>query len=118
MRRRIIEAITYPRMVLQDSLDAEECPLNFYFNATHRACRYCERAEECRWLNGNDEFSILAKKPMDELFDSLIFCIEVLDAQCTLENHNVSHCTCDSCGWVRRARRLAWECRDLNDSLS
>ena len=111
MRRRIIEAITYPRMVLLESLDGDECPQNRYFNATHRACQFCEQGEECRWLNGNDEFSVLAEKPMDELFASLQFCIDFVDARCSRSGHNVARCPCESCSWVRQARRLAREYR-------
>lgn len=111
MRRRIIEALTYPRILLLANLDLEECPQNRYFNPAHRACQHCEQGEECHWLNSNDEFSVLAEKPMEGLFESLLFCIDYVDAQNTHANHNVRRCACESCFWVRKARGLAWEFR-------
>ena len=55
MRRRIIEELTYPRMMLLANLDVEECTQNQYFNPGDNACQRCEQGEECRWLNRNDD---------------------------------------------------------------
>lgn len=107
MRRRIIEALTYPRMRLLASLDGEECPQDLFFNPVDEACQHCEQGEDCHWLNCNDQFSVLAKKPMEILYESLQFCIDYVDTHCTGENHNVRRCPCDSCNWVRSARQLA-----------
>ena len=112
MRRRIIEQLTYPRMLLLANLHTEECPQNRYFNPAHNACQHCEQGEECHWLNGNDEFSVLAQVPMEMLLESLSFCIDYVDAESTRAYHNVRRCTCESCAWVRRARRLSQEYRD------
>ncbi len=109
MRRRIIEELTYPRMLLLANLDTEECTQNRYFNPAHNACQHCEQGEECRWLNRNDEISVLARMPMDALFESMFFCIDYVGAKNTRANHNVRRCACESCTWVRKARRLACE---------
>ena len=109
MRRRIIEALTYPRMLLMSNLDIDECPQNGYFNPEHASCQCCDQGEECHWLNCNDEFTVLATKPMKMLYESLIFSIDYVDAQSGRANHNVRRCACESCDWVRKARRLAWE---------
>ena len=94
------------------NLDVDECPQNGYFTATHPSCQYCDQGEECHWLNCNDAFSVLVKKPMEVLYDSLMFSINYVDAHSSRENHNVRRCACESCDWVRKARRLAWEYRD------
>jgi hypothetical protein len=112
MRRRIIEALTYPRLLLMSNLDAEECPQNLFFNPLHKACQHCEQGEECHWLNCNDEFSVLVKKPLETLYDSLLFSIDYVDVQCARAGHNVRRCACESCHWIRSARRLASEYRD------
>ena len=117
MRRRIIEELTYPRIMLLANLDVEECPQNQYFNPEHSACQRCEKVEECHWLNCNDEFSVLAHKPMEALFESMLFCIDYVNDQNTRANHNVRRCACESCAWVRRARRLAREYRDSTQRL-
>jgi hypothetical protein len=59
VRQRIIEALTYPRMLMTGHLDEEGCPLNLYFDQDHESCRYCDKGDQCHWLNRNDEFSML-----------------------------------------------------------
>ncbi|MCH8059752.1 MAG: hypothetical protein IIA11_04750 [Proteobacteria bacterium] len=112
MRRRIIEELTYPRMMLLANLAVEECPQNRYFNPARSACQNCEQGEECHWLNCNDDFSVLARMPMKALLESILFCIDYVDAESTRANHNVKRCACESCAWVRKARRLAREYSD------
>ena len=116
MRRRIIEALTYPRITVLANLNAEECSQHLLFNLAHEECRYCEQSDECHWLNINDEFSVLMRKPMDLLFESLQFCIDYVDSQCTYANHNTRRCACESCHWVRSARRLTSEYRNVRRS--
>jgi hypothetical protein len=94
MRRRIIEALTYPRMLLMANLEIDECPQNGYFNPAHP-----------------DEFTVLARKPVEILYESLLFSIDYVDSQGSRANHNVRRCACESCHWVRKARRIAWEYR-------
>lgn len=109
MRRRMIEALTYPRILLLANLDVDECPQNQYFNHAHEICQQCEQGEECHWLNCNDHFSVMARKPLEMLYGSLMFCIDYVGAESARANHNVRRCACESCDWVRKARRLAWE---------
>ena len=107
MRRLIIEALTYPRIMLLANLEADDCPQNRYFNPGHPRCQLCHQGEECHWLNCNDEFSVLAKKPIDKLHDALLFSIDYVDAQCSDQGHNVRRCACESCEWIRHARQIS-----------
>ncbi len=111
IRRQIIEALAYPCMLVLSTLD-EGCPQHRYFNPCHPACRACKESEECRWLNSNSEISVLTEKPMEQLYQSLVFGIEYVDAKCTRSGHNVRRCPCESCSWVRQSRRLAREYGD------
>jgi hypothetical protein len=38
-----------------------------------------------------------------------LFSIDYVDMQCSCASHNVRRCACESCQWVREARRLARE---------
>jgi hypothetical protein len=51
-------------------------------------------------------------KPMEALYESLLFSIDYVDTQCSRANHNVRRCACESCHWVRKARRLSREYRN------
>ena len=116
MRRRIIEALTYPRIVLLANLDSEECPHDLFFKPAHEGCQDCEKGEECQWMNVNDEFSVLAQQPIDLLYESLQFCIGYVITHGTDASHNVRRCACESCYWVRGARRLATDYRNVRRS--
>ena len=109
VRQRIIEALTYPRMLMTGQLDDQDCPLNFYYDHDHDSCRFCDRGEQCHWLNRNDEFSMLAKKPMDALIRTFEFSVDFIDAHVTRNNHNPRRCACASCMWLRDARHLVKE---------
>ena len=109
MKRRIIEVLTYPRIMLLADLDGRECPQRLFFNPANERCQICERGKECQWLNNNDKFSALARKSTASLYELLLFCIGYVDAQCAHINHNVRRCACESCHWVRSARRLELE---------
>ncbi len=69
------------------------------------------RGEECHRLNCDDEFTTVSQKPMETLYESLLFCIDYVDAHCTHAGHNVRRCACESCHWVRSARRVASDYR-------
>ena len=111
IRLRVMEVLNYPRMLLVANMDGEDCPQNLFFNPGHKACLWCRQGEECRWLNRNDDFSILAEISTKELIESLLFCIDYVDAQSTYANHDVRRCACDSCNWVKNARKLVSEYR-------
>jgi len=109
MRTRFIEALTYPRMLMTAHIDIETCPMHGYFDKTLDACLVCEKGTECLWLNSHDEFSVLARKPIEALFEAFTFSIDYIDAYITRENHNPRRCACDTCDWLREARHLVRE---------
>jgi len=109
MRQRIIEALTYPRMLMTSLIDVDECPMHGYFDASVDACQVCDRGTECLWLNRHDEFSVLARKPVKSLFDALTFSMEFVDAYVTRDNHNARRCACETCLWLRETRYLVRE---------
>jgi hypothetical protein len=106
MRQEFIEAMTYPRMLMTSHIDASDCPMNRYYNAEHESCQLCEQGEECHWLNRNDEFSVLMEQPMEALVATFEISVDYVDAYLTRENHSSRRCACDSCCWLRDARRL------------
>jgi len=107
MRRRIIETLTYPRILMMSRMDFSDCPMNRYYNVDSPRCEHCEQGQECRWLNTNDEFSGLAEQPLEVLFEVFQFSIDYVDSHVSRQNHNLRRCVCESCIWVRDARHLA-----------
>ena len=111
MRRAIIECLTYPRMMMLAQMDVENCPLHLYFDATHTACRCCEKSQACRWLSSHDEFHQLADQPVQYLYQAVLFCIEYVESKASLIRHNIRRCPCESCVWLRDAKYLARQIR-------
>ena len=111
MRQRFIEALTYPRMLMTAHIDVDTCPMHGYFDKTLDTCLVCEKGTECLWLNNHDEFSVLARKPIESLFEAFTFSIDYIDAYVTREKHNPRRCACDTCHWLREARHLVREYR-------
>ena len=111
MRQQFIEALTYPRMLMTSTIDVDTCPMHGYFQKSLDACLVCEKGVECLWLNNHDEFSVLARKPIEALFEAFMFSIEYVEAYVTRENHNLRRCPCETCQWLREARHLVREYR-------
>lgn len=116
MRLRILKALTYPRILMRANLDAGECPHNLSFNPAHEECQRCEQGEECHWLNCNDQFTVVSQKRMETIYESLLFCIDYVDAHCIHASDNVRRCACESCHWVRSAHRVASDYRYVSRS--
>lgn len=115
MKRTIIECLTYPRMVMLSHMDSEGCPLHLHFDPTHGICRSCNRALECRWLTDHNEFQALTEKPVQHLYEAMLFCIEYIESLSILGGHNVSRCACEYCDWSRDAKFLS---RQLGHELA
>jgi hypothetical protein len=106
MRRRIIEALTYPRMLMISRMDLQDCPMHRYYSADQQACQTCDQGGECHWLNSNEEFSVLIEQPIEALFEAFVFSIDYVDAHISRDGHNFRHCTCETCTWAKDARHL------------
>ena len=106
MRRQIIEALTYPRMLMISRMDLQDCPMHRYFSADQQVCQTCNQGAECNWLNSNEEFSVLIEQPIEALFEAFVFSIDYVDAHISRDGHNFKHCTCETCTWAKDASYL------------
>ena len=113
MRRRMLEALTYPRMHVMRTIDQKHCPKGGYFATSDAICRDCEIGKPCHWLSCHDSFSELARKPMHTIHASLLYCIDFMSEGSRDHHHNLNACTCQDCTWIRDARRLAREYSNL-----
>ena len=111
MRRTIIESLTYPRMVMLSQMDAENCPLHLYFDPAYPICRSCEHSGECQWLTDHDEFQALTEKPIQYLYEAMLFSIDYVESHSSLDRHNIRRCACESCTWLRDAKYLTHQIR-------
>lgn len=109
MRRQMIEALSYPRMLVRQIIDGRDCPHDSLFEATSDRCRQCDINSECHWVNCLDEFADFADKPAHTLNASLRYGIKLVETLHSELQHDETLCTCEACTWVRDAQRLVEE---------
>jgi hypothetical protein len=109
MRRKILDALAYPRQVAKANVRLSTCPHSGFFEVMDSTCQQCSKNYECDWLNSTDQFHDLAGRPMEFLYRALTFGIDYVDAQVVRQEHNADSCECNSCEWIRNARDLIQE---------
>lgn len=111
MRRRLIEALTHPRLFVLEDIEQQDCPHGKLFVSSSESCRVCGLKQECHWVSCINDFSDLASKPLHTIHASLLYGIKVVEARNEQLKHNSRACICESCAWTRDARRLTREFR-------
>lgn len=109
MRRKLIEALTYPRLFILENMDLEDCPRDGRFDATCKKCRECALGQECHWMSCLNNFDDLASKPIHTIHASLLYSINLIESRAGELEHDVESCTCESCTWTRDAQELSLE---------
>ena len=107
MRRRLIEALTYPRLFVLKDIGLEDCSHDSVFDPAWDRCRNCGLGQECHWLSSLNDFSDLANRPVHTLYGSLMYAIELIEMHIDKLQHDPRYCDCEACIWTRDARRLA-----------
>ncbi|MEJ2171568.1 MAG: hypothetical protein ACO22K_06050 [Woeseiaceae bacterium] len=109
MRRQLIEALSYPRLLLLKIIEAKDCPHDSVFEATSERCQQCDLNKECHWVVCLNDFEDLQEKPAYTLNASLRYGIKVVESLNSELGHDPTLCTCESCYWLRDAQRLTEE---------
>lgn len=109
MRRRLIEALTYPRLLVLENMTFGDCPQDGQFEPSCDRCRNCGLGQECHWLSCLNNFDDLAHKPIHTLHASLLYSINLIDGHNQKKQHDSDVCTCESCSWIRDAQELSRE---------
>ena len=109
MRRKILDALAYPRQVAKANVRLSTCPHSGSFKVMDRTCQQCSKNYECDWLNSTDEFNDLAGRPMEFLYRALTFGNDYVAARNALAGHERQGCECDSCDWISKARGVIRE---------
>lgn len=109
MKRRLIEALTYPRLFVLETIDPGNCPHDGLFEASDAQCHECGLKQQCHWLTCLNRFNDLASKPLHTVNASLLYSIDLIEAHVENFEHDTAICDCESCTWIREARQLAAE---------
>ena len=106
MKKEIIRTLSYPRRLMRDSVELQDCSHSGNFRDDDTHCTDCFFNLECAWLFSNDENVSLADKTVAELKEALEYCHGYVDARTTEWGHDNNHCGCEACSWLRSAGRL------------
>ncbi|MGW8367782.1 MAG: hypothetical protein ACWGPN_03765 [Gammaproteobacteria bacterium] len=109
VRVRLVEMLTYPRVMAVDAIRENDCPYGHRFAAGEEKCSRCENGTECEWLESGEPFVDLATKPESALVQSLLVAIDFVDANNHRTGRSVGVCTCQSCKWLKDAQQLLRE---------
>ena len=109
MRRQLIEALTYPRLLILKLLDDRECVHDSVFEATSERCHQCDMNSECHWATCLNDFQELSEKPAHTLNASLRYGVRLVEQYHSELRHDETTCTCEACTWIRDAQRLIEE---------
>ena len=105
-RKKLLNALDYPRFLVRDHLDLDECRHQGNYDRYDPKCGACSQQPECKWLVSHDEFSALEQKSTADLLESVKFAWLYVDAHVTFWGHNRHACACDACRWLRATNRL------------
>ncbi len=109
MRRQLIEALAYPRLLVQKIMEEDDCPHDSLFEATSERCHQCDLNRECHWVSCMSDFSDLEEKAIHTLNASLRYGIRLVETVHSELRHDETMCKCEACTWIRDAQRLTEE---------
>jgi len=106
MRRQLIEALSYPRLLVQKQIEERSCPHDSLFEATDERCHHCDIGRECHWVNCLDEFDDFDGKAIHTINASLRYGIKLVESMHGELRHDETTCKCEACIWIRESQSL------------
>ena len=110
MRRQLIEALTYPGLLVRQLIEEGNFAHASFYEATGQRCQACDGVGECGWDKCLGDFSHRDDKSMGALSGSLRDGIKLVEALHSELRHDETTCTCETCSWIRNAEHLMEEC--------
>ena len=109
MRRHLIEALTYPRILVKKLIEEHNYQHNSIFEATGERCHHCSLDDGCGWEKCFQDFRKFEEMPTETLAESLREGIKLVEALHSELHHDETTCTCETCNWIRNAEHLTEE---------
>ena len=109
MQRQLIEALTHPTLLVLKIIEDRDCPQDSLFDALSERCFQCDINKECHWVSCLNDFADFAEQHTYTINASLRYGISLVETLHGEFQDEKTLCTCESCSWVRDARRLTEE---------
>jgi len=109
MRRELIEALIYPRLLVMRLIEEGNFTHASLLEATGERCSHCEPGGDCGWLTCLQDFREFDTKTTETLSASLREGIKLVESLQSELHHDETTCTCETCSWIRQAEHLTEE---------
>ena len=109
MRQQLIEALLYPRKMVEQLVQGGNYAKKNMFEATGERCNHCT-GEGCGWETCMQDFKKIDDMTTETLSVSLREGINFVEALHKHLRHDETTCTCEPCNWIRNAEHLTEEC--------
>jgi len=109
MRRQLMEALSYPAILVRQLVDGGGYPHASLFEATGERCHKCDADGACSWDNCLQDFRHFEDRSTEFLTETLREGIKLVEALQSELHHDETTCTCESCSWIRNAEHLVEE---------
>jgi hypothetical protein len=106
MRRQLIEALSYPKLLVKKIIEDRDCPHDSLFEATDDRCHHCDIGRDCHWVSCLDEFDNFDGKATHTINASLRYGIKLVERLHGELHHDETTCKCEPCIWIRDSQRL------------
>jgi len=110
MRRQLIEALTFPKLLVKELIEEGNFQHDNLYEATGERCNHCDGDGKCEWAKCLQDFRNFEEKPTAILSASLREGIKLVEALHSELRHDETTCTCETCIWIRDAEHLTEEC--------
>ncbi len=110
MQQQLIEALLYPRKMVEELVQDGNYAHKNMFEATGERCNHCDGTGDCGWDHCVEDFQQLGQKTEESLSVSLREGIRFIESLHSHLRHDETTCTCEPCIWIRNAEHLLEEC--------
>ena len=110
MRQQLIEALTFPKLLVQGLIEEGNFPHKNLYAATGERCHHCDMSGECTWEHCLQDFRSVDHESTESLSDALREGIKLVEALNSELRHDETTCICETCIWIRNAEHLTEEC--------
>ena len=109
MRRQLIEALSFPGLLVKQLIEGGNYPHKNLYEATGERCNHCDGSGNCNWDHCLEDFTHRDQKSLEELGESLREGIKLVESLHRHLRHDETTCTCETCSWIRNAEHLTEE---------
>ncbi len=109
MRQKLIEALSYPAIMVRQFDESGTYPGESLFDATGQRCHSCEGDGGCSWERCLKDFRQFEKQSDQFLAETLREGIKLVEALHSELRHDETTCHCETCIWIRNAEHLLVE---------